>query len=104
MALTPSASQGIDLFRHIGDCEKVNTLEVLQNPFPLQLQAGVMFIRRSQDVKSFFEAWYYEWHRFRGQDQAAMLRALDHNPIRIWLLGRAYNGGDVVQHHFGRAR
>lgn len=104
LVITPSDAQEGDLFRHIGDCEKASTIETLQNPFPLQLQAGVIFINRSPAVKSFFGAWYHEWLRFRGQDQAAMLRALDKCPVRICLLSRAYNGGDVVQHHFGRAR
>jgi len=29
---------------------------------------------------------------------------LEKNPIKLWLLGRAYNGGSVVEHHFGKAR
>ena len=104
LAIVPSAYQGRGLFQHIEDTERGYTVEALQNPEPLQLQAGVMFIRRSETMMTFFQTWRAEWKRFGSQDQAALLRALDKTPIRICLLGRDYNGGELVAHHFGRAR
>lgn len=104
LAIVPSAYQGRGLFQHIEDMERGYTVETLRNPEPLQLQAGVMFVRRSETTMTFFQNWRAEWRRFGSQDQAALLRALDKTPIRICLLGRNYNGGDLVAHHFGRAR
>lgn len=103
LAIVPSTYQGRDLLYHVGGLEKGQTLVELQNPEPLQLQAGVMFIRRNDASTALFRTWQMEWMRFRGQDQAALLRALDKTPVRILLLGRDYNGGDLVLHHFRRA-
>lgn len=104
LVITPSAAQGRDLFHHVGDPEKVYTIEALGFFRPLQLQAGVMFIRRSPAMIQFFEVWRKEWGRFKEQDQAALVRALDECPVRMCLAGRDFNGGVLVEHYFGRAR
>lgn len=104
MALAPSKNQDANLFAHIPDkAEKQVTLEEIGNPWPLQLQAGVIWFNR-QRCAGFFEAWRSEYLRYQDQDQAAMLRALHREPIRVWLVGRPFNGGELVEHRFGACR
>jgi len=106
LAIAPSKNQGADLFAHIPDpVEKAATLEEIGNPWPLQLQCGVMWLNRSS-CAGFFEAWRSEWERYQDQDQAAFLRALHREPIRVWLLSKEWNGenGSIVTHLFGRCR
>lgn len=102
MALATSKNQGNDLFRHIqNQPEREATLQELGNFWPLQLQAGVIFFDRQRCARLFSE-WRRQWQRWQGQDQAALLRALAIEPVRIWLLGRRWNGGDLIEHQFGR--
>lgn len=104
LVIAPSTAQDRELFHHVEDAERIYTIEALRFIRPLQLQAGVMFIRRSPAMIQFFKVWRKEWGRFKGQDQAALIRALDELPIRICLVGHDYNGGALVEHYFGRAR
>lgn len=102
LAIAPSKNQDNDLFRHIQNSnEKEETLHELGNWQPLQLQAGVMAFHR-QRCTALFEEWERQWLRWKDQDQAALLRALAIEPVRVWLLGRPFNGGDLVEHIFGR--
>jgi hypothetical protein len=102
LAIAPSRNQGNDLFRHIQNSdEKEQTLHELGNFWPMQLQAGVMFFHRQRCAK-LFDEWARQWNRWQGQDQAALLRALAIEPVRIWLLGRCWNGGEIVEHLFGK--
>ncbi|MFA5053617.1 MAG: hypothetical protein WC565_06150 [Parcubacteria group bacterium] len=71
---------------------------------PLGLQAGVMFVRKSDRIHELFAHWRAEWERWQGQDQAALLRAMYQAPARVWLLGRDWNGGRLIEHRFGMAR
>lgn len=103
MAIMPSAHQDLDAFWHIDYDERETTYDEI-GYIPLQLQAGVMFVARNRQVERFFEAWYNEWTRFEDQDQAAFVRALQREPIKLWLLGKPFNGGAVISHHFGQAR
>ena len=103
IVLTPSDHQGEDVFWHVGQTEKDNTLLEL-GYIPLQLQAGVMFIRRNERTKAFFHAWFDEYCRYGDEDQAAFLQALNRVPLKIWLLGKPWNGGPVIQHRFGAFR
>jgi hypothetical protein len=66
-----------------------------------QWQCGVMFVRRNERTERFFKAWHREWGRYGGEDQAAFVRALHRVPLRVWVLGRPWNGGAVIQHRFG---
>lgn len=104
LALCPSANQGDDLLWHVGDADRAATLAALGTREPLQLQAGVFFVARNTRTRALFAAWREEWAWFRDQDQGALLRALARVPVKIWLLGRPYNGGPVVSHHFGVLR
>ena len=71
---------------------------------PLQLQGGVFWFKRSDAIRRFFEAWREEWQRFEDEDQGALLRALYRCPIRVWLMGRPWNGGEVIEHNHGALR
>lgn len=103
VAIAPSDKQGVDCLWHIAEDERTTTFRELGRR-PLQLQAGVIFFRRSAAVCGFFMAWRDEWERYRGQDQGAFLRALERAPVRVWLLGRPWNGGAVIAHRFGDLR
>lgn len=71
---------------------------------PLGLQAGVMFVAKNERTTALFSKWRAEWERWQGPDQGALLRALYSNPVKLWLLGRDWNGGRLVTHRFGMAR
>jgi len=103
LVLTPSMNQGADVLNHIGTDDRATTLDALCNPMPLQLQAGVMWFDRVRCAR-LFAAWREEWKRYHSQDQGALLRALDREPVRIHILGREWNGGSIIEHHFGKAR
>ena len=103
MAIVPSDNQGEQLLWHIDKPEKDNTLLEL-GYIPLQLQAGVMFVGRNERTKAFFHAWFDEYCKYGDEDQAAFLRALNRVPLKIWLLGKPWNGGPVIQHRFGAFR
>lgn len=103
LVLAPSVNQGLNVLQHVSSDEKHETLDVLANPEPLQLQAGVMWFDRDR-CAGLFRAWRDEWQKHREQDQAALLRALDREPVRLHVLGRAWNGGAVIEHKFGAAR
>jgi len=104
LALCPSANQGADLLWHVGEADRAATLAAVGTREPLQLQAGVFFVARNDRTRALFAAWRAEWARFRDQDQGALLRALARVPVKLWLLGRPFNGGPVVSHHFGVLR
>lgn len=102
LAIAPSSNQGNFVFAHVRKGEKLQTVREL-GYIPLQLQAGVMFFDRKR-CADLFECWRQEWLRWKDQDQAALLRALAQCPVRVWLLGRDWNGGELVEHLFGRCR
>jgi len=104
VCICPSNNQEVgENLWHVGLEEREATYEQL-GYIPLQLQAGVIYYRRNERTAALFAAWRYEWARWQGQDQAALLRALSRAPVKIWLLGRPYNGGSVINHLFGAAR
>lgn len=103
LVLTPSENQGANVLCHIGSDDRADTLDMLCNPDPLQLQAGVMWFDRVR-CSHLFEAWRDEWKKHSSQDQGALLRALDREPVRVHILGREWNGGAVIEHRFGAAR
>ena len=100
-----SVNQNGSVMTHIGTEERETTLSEIGNPFPLQLQAGVMLFNRHQ-CAAMFETWRQEWQRWANQDQAALLRAIYREPVKTWLLGYDWNsaGGKIIDHQFGRAR
>lgn len=103
VALAASDHQGGELLWHVSEEERRVTAREWGH-VPLQLQCGVMFVRRNEATACLFAAWREEWRRWGDQDQGAFLRALRRVPVRVWLLGKAWNGGAVVAHLFGRLR
>lgn len=103
MLITNSASQGRDNMWHVAPDEREATYEAWGCGDLLQLQGGVFWFRKCDNVTNFFEAWRREWFRWRQFDQAALLRALRVAPVKLHILGRPFNGGSVVQHRHGRA-
>jgi len=103
LALSPSDKQEAESLWHVTEGEREITFDQVGYR-PLQLQCGVMFIRRSPETVTFMAVWLEEFNRWGGQDQAAFIRALNRVPLRVYLLGRPFNGGAVIAHHFGRAR
>ena len=103
VAMSPSKVQGDDILWHVGDEEREATYRELGRNL-LQLQGGMMFWRRNERTTALFQAWREEWERWKGQDQAALLRALHRTPLRLWLLSNEWNGGSLIEHRYGAAR
>lgn len=99
-AIAPSMMQGEDWLWKCGEERE----RVIEECFfqPLSLQAGVFFFAKNERTGTFFQVWREMWQG--KQDQAALLRALYRVPIKVWLLGRPWNGGTIIQHRFGFAR
>ncbi len=104
IALAFSERQGDDVLGNCYQEDRLTTFAEIGCSEVLGLQAGVMFLNSSEVVRGFFSTWYEEWKQFKTMDQAAFLRALWRVPLRVWLLGRDWNGGAIVEHLFGRAR
>ncbi len=104
LALAPSSRQGADVLGNLAEQDRVATLADLGGESLLGLQCGVLFWRRCQAMTRLAECWLEEWARFGREDQGAFLRALWRAPVRLWLLGRAFNGGELLRHDFGAAR
>lgn len=101
LALCPSTRQGGDVLGNCEASERERTFAALGCQEVLGLQAGVLFFRKCEGAARLFASWGAEWRG--GQDQGALLRALYASPARLWLLGRPFNGGSVVEHRFGQA-
>lgn len=104
LALTFSKQQGARVLWHCSPADREDTFNTIGTWHVLQYQCGVLFFARNPRVGDFFAAWRNEWLRHKGQDQAAFLRALERQPLRIWLFGRPWNGGTLIRHLFGKAR
>lgn len=105
MVITPSTRQRQDVLGHLSDKDKELTLETLGRE-PLNLQAGLLFFRKCKAIHSLFDLWRQEWQRFQDQDQGALLRALQQQPVKVWLLSWLWNShnGEIMAHEFGAAR
>ena len=104
LVLAHSVHQGSKRLWHIGAEDREATYQACGCDDVLQLQAGVMFFAKTQGIHELFDLWAREWRRFEDQDQGALLRALYQVPVRVWVLGRPWNGGALIAHHFGRAK
>ncbi|MCB0196370.1 MAG: hypothetical protein KDJ65_30740 [Anaerolineae bacterium] len=104
IAIAPSARQGTDCLGHLPGDDKQRTLEQIKMKQPLNLQAGVLFFKKSIQVSRLFDQWRVEWSISKDQDQGALLRALWKAPVKVWLLSGEWNGGQLVEHRFGAAR
>jgi hypothetical protein len=107
MALAPSENQAGEFLSHSTEDDKNGTRAALINPDPLQLQAGVFFVTFNDATRALWTQWRREWQSAGGgQDQGALLRAMDKAPVKLWLLSFDWNSrhGSIVEHHFGEAR
>lgn len=102
LVIVPSKMQGQPLHNLI-DEERTITLAELGDNRPLMLNTGVMWFHKSDRMRRLFAEWKAEWLRFKQHDQGALLRALAKCPVKLWLLGSEFNGGEIVEHLFGRA-
>lgn len=103
IAITASSNQDYEAFWHVGEDERKATLEQI-GVMPLQLQCGVMAVAKNERTKALFDAWNDEWLRYSGEDQAAFIRALYRHPVKIWMLGKPWNGGAAIGHNWGAMR
>lgn len=106
LVLSYSSNQDNDVFWHISENERNYTIDTL-GYIPLQYQCGVIGYCRNDITDRFFNYWYNEWDRYKGQDQAAFVRAINELPeLKIYLLGKPFNDsrGIVIKHNFGKIR
>jgi lipopolysaccharide biosynthesis glycosyltransferase len=109
LVMVPSFQPGGSEHRalwHLSREDRDYTFEQLGTWKHIMFNTGVMFFERNKRVESLMESWKQEWLRFKDRDQGAFLRALAKNPVRLWILGAAYNSykGEIVNHMFGSAR
>jgi hypothetical protein len=57
----------------------------------IQLNGGVFAFQRNPRTAAFFKKWYEEWQKWGKRDQAALLRALFQNPLKLYVLGVEWN-------------
>jgi hypothetical protein len=98
VAITASRHQETNWLWVASDQERAVTERLM-----LSLQGGVFFVQRNARTTALFEHWREEWLRFGHVDQAALVRAVQVCPVRLWLLGKAYEGGELIKHRYGRA-
>lgn len=91
---------------HLKEPERQMTFQMLGTWRHVMLNTGLIFFRKTPNVRRLFQVWREEWFRFKDRDQGALLRALRHCPVYLWLLGKPYNStdGEIVEHLFGRAK
>lgn len=100
MAIAPSTQQGDKSLWHVDKDEREATFDAFGFT-PLQFQAGVFAFRKSEAMSALFQAWRDEWRD--GQDQAALLRALQKSPVKLWLMSATLSEV-LVLHLFGKVR
>lgn len=103
MAIVASKYQTTNWLHHVGNEERrVTTREM--GGMMLQLGGGVFSFAKNRRTARFFNCWREEWKRWQGQDQAALIRALQRAPLKVWILSKMWNGGDIIKHLWGTAR
>jgi len=103
IVMSVDGNQDQSVFWHVDGEEREATLQEL-GLVPLQLQCGVMGIARNERTAALFKEWCNEWRRYSGEDQAAFVRALYKCPVKIWLMGKPWNGGAAISHNWGAMR
>lgn len=71
--------------------EADETMRVIGTWQVLQFNGGVWSFARNERVAAFFGRWRAEWEQHAGRDQAALLRALYADPLKVYLLGSEWN-------------
>lgn len=103
LVIAVNQSQNQRWLWNIGDKDRHHTLDAIGYQ-ALALQGGVIGFRKSDAIHDFFDIWRYEWKVFENKDQGALLRALHLVPLKVWILGTAWNGGVLMTHQSGKAR
>lgn len=105
LVITPGQQYGDEWLWHVDKAEREYTAESI-GYYAQVLAGGVFGFRKTEAVELFFKYWQADWYVYKGEDQAALLRALYASPVCLWLLGKPFNGapGAVVSHLFGRTR
>lgn len=103
MAIIASKYQTAQWLHHIGSEERITTTREMGG-MVLQLGGGVFSFRRNVRTARFFKFWREEWRRWQGQDQGALIRALQRAPLKVWYLSKMWNGGDIIKHIWGSAK
>ena len=57
----------------------------------IQLNGGVFAFQRNERTHKFFTSWHKEWLKYGKRDQAALLRALNRHPVKMYVLGGQWN-------------
>ena len=105
LCICPTLYQGEEAHGHVNQEERDKTFQEVGTHIQV-LQAGVFYFRKTESITQLFQAWRGEWTRWKDQDQAALVRALVHNPVKLLTLDRQYNDaqGRRVRHYCGFAR
>jgi hypothetical protein len=72
-----------------GECEE--TFKMLGSDELLQLNGGVWCFARNERTAAMMRGWHSEWDRYGKRDQAALLRSLWANPVRLYTLTNVWN-------------
>lgn len=57
----------------------------------LQLNGGMFGFAKNPNTERFFHAWHKQWEKYGARDQAALLRALYTDPIRMYVVESTFN-------------
>ncbi len=97
-------------FRNPDNLAEYNTsVAELRTDSAMAYQGGMFCFRRLKRVERLFSAWIEEWGRWAKRDQAALVRALHRNPVKLFLLPSCWNqrknrAETVIYHHMHKAR
>lgn len=68
-----------------------DTFKLWRTDQMMQWNGGVFGYRRCEATRRLFDRWISEWDIYGKRDQAALLRALWHEPVRAMWLGNEWN-------------
>jgi hypothetical protein len=71
------------------ECDE--TFKLMGTDEAVQLNGGVWAFYRNDKMRSLMRDWFREWDRWGMRDQAALLRALYTNPVRVYVLEQTFN-------------
>lgn len=77
--------------RRNNSVELKETADQIHTLHTLQYNGGVWAFGRGPRIKRFFARWLAGWEKYAGRDQAALIRAMYTEPLRVYLLGNEWN-------------
>jgi len=88
----PHLMDTMHAFRRRGNSiELRDTERQIRTLHTLQYNGGVWAFGRNKRVQAFFARWLAEWEQYAGRDQAALIRAMYAEPLKVLLLGNEWN-------------